>query len=155
MILYYGTHEGSWVGTPLRTPAPAVSGRSSEAGPCSRGKRHDTAWRAGAEAWGQACNLTTAEPASCTSLLLLIQGRVAPISLPRAQRIHGGRPHFVWSLDRGAGVGRQRLRSTGYEPCVISSGAVVVGRGTPLQPKGAGLSGATRQRVGFPLQILD
>ncbi len=25
----------------------------------------------------------------------------------------------------------------------------------PLQPKGAGLSGATRQQVGFPLKILD
>jgi len=38
---------------------------------------------------------------------------------------------------------------------VIPSGAVLVGRGPPLQPKGAGLSGATRQRVGFPLKILD
>ena len=38
---------------------------------------------------------------------------------------------------------------------VMPSGAVPEGRGFPLQPKGAGLSGATRQRVGFPLKILD
>ena len=29
------------------------------------------------------------------------------------------------------------------------------GRGPPLQPKGVGLPGITRKRVGFPLQILD
>ena len=37
----------------------------------------------------------------------------------------------------------------------LPRGAGLVGRGPPLQPKGAGLSGATRQRVGFPLKILD
>ncbi len=37
----------------------------------------------------------------------------------------------------------------------MPSGAVPEGRGSPLQPKGAGLSGITRKRVGFPLKILE
>ena len=38
---------------------------------------------------------------------------------------------------------------------VMPSGAVLEGRGSPLQPKGAGQPGITRKRVGFPLKILD
>jgi len=38
---------------------------------------------------------------------------------------------------------------------VIPRGAVLEGRGPPLQPKSAGLPGTTRQRVGLPLQIFD
>ena len=37
----------------------------------------------------------------------------------------------------------------------MPSGAVPEGRGSPLQPKGVGLPGITRKRVGFPLKILD
>ena len=40
-------------------------------------------------------------------------------------------------------------------PKVMPSGAVPKGRGSPLQPKGVGLPGITRKRVGFPLKILD
>ena len=36
---------------------------------------------------------------------------------------------------------------------VMPSGAVLEGRGRPLQPKSAGLPGITRQRVGLPLKI--
>jgi len=35
----------------------------------------------------------------------------------------------------------------------MPSGAVLEGRGRPLQPKSAGLPGITRQRVGLPLKI--
>jgi hypothetical protein len=38
---------------------------------------------------------------------------------------------------------------------VMPSGAVPEGRGSPLQPKGVGLPGITRRRVGFLLKILD
>ena len=35
----------------------------------------------------------------------------------------------------------------------MPSGAVLEGRGRPLQPKSTGLPGITRQRVGLPLKI--
>jgi hypothetical protein len=35
----------------------------------------------------------------------------------------------------------------------MPSGAVLEGRGRPLQPKSVGLPGITRQRVGLPLKI--
>jgi len=36
----------------------------------------------------------------------------------------------------------------------MPSGAVLEGRGLPLQPKSAGLPGITRQRVGLPLKMV-
>ena len=61
---------------------------------------------------------------------------------------------------RGGPAGRARLCETSISAetwrvgvLVMPSGAVLEGRGRPLQPKSAGLPGITRQRVGLPLKI--
>jgi len=49
----------------------------------------------------------------------------------------------------------QISRDSESKVLVMPSGAVLEGRGPPLQPKSAGLPGITRQRVGLPLKIFD
>ena len=64
----------------------------------------------------------------------------------RQKKLLSGRPPFAKRCRISAETWRVGV-------LVMPSGAVLEGRGRPLQPKSAGLPGITRQRVGLPLKI--